>query len=51
MTQPTADQDREHNLGWKQKVLTWDWYKVALDGYPGWDLDNINQGRASTLPR
>lgn len=28
----------EHNAGWKKKLLMWDWYDVAHDGYPGWDL-------------
>lgn len=31
-------------FGAKQKVLTWDWYKIALDGYPGWDLVNSAKG-------
>lgn len=28
----------EHNAGWKKRLLMLDWYEVARDGYPGWDL-------------
>lgn len=28
------------NGGWKQKLLMWNWQSVALDGYPGWQLEH-----------
>jgi hypothetical protein len=36
----------EHNAGWRKNVLSWDWYKIQADGYPGWDLvDSVEGGR------
>ena len=30
----------DDNLGWKKKLLMWDWHEHALKGYPGWQLDS-----------
>lgn len=36
----------EHNLGWRKKVLSCDWYDLCLHKpmYPGWDLVAIGGG-------
>lgn len=30
------------NAGWKRKLLSWNWYGICLDGYPGWELEGGN---------
>lgn len=28
------------NAGWKRKLLMWNWNSHAMDGYPGWEIEN-----------
>jgi hypothetical protein len=28
---------RDHSAGWNKNILSWDWYKISYDGFPGWE--------------
>lgn len=30
------------NAGWRHRMLMWNWYNHALDGYPGWEIEAEN---------
>ena len=31
----------EDSGGWRNKVWMWNWHRISLDGWPGWDLIGV----------
>jgi hypothetical protein len=31
------------NAGWLHRMLMWNWHQHAMDGYPGWEIENASE--------